>query len=199
MASASPLPGTSRCTVVAVLDARVGKADHELLDQTEHALKAIDDRWPDAWLETPSCSDNGTVVQAVLKSPELAFDFAVAINLAIWPRRFRFHATSTGHESARQQLGSHKLPFTINLIGLNKVDAQVIEATARLHATVMRDWKPSRAKAAVAMRLSANQNEAAARLNIRQQSVSEALRAGHAKELVACEDAIRERLGTLGS
>jgi hypothetical protein len=188
---------TDRCVVVAELITLRDSDTQVLAEQVDRAVHELIEGWPALWLETPRRTENTLGVTAVLPSCSRAFDFAVALNLAVWPQRFRVHANNDTRASAQQALATSKVAFSVNLLGLSATDARVIETTAQLHAAMMRDWKPSRAKAAKIMRRAKNQNEAAERLGIRQQSVSEALRAGHAKELVACESAIRARLETL--
>lgn len=137
-------------------------------------------------------------IAAVLARPCHAFDFAVALHLALWPTRFKVIASSANRAVAKKQLHESKFDFQVHMDGLDEVEELLIQSTAQLHAVIMKEWKPSRAKAAQAMRQCRNQFEAAQLLGIRQQSVSEALRAGHAKELSACETAIRARLNALG-
>lgn len=187
----------ARCVVVAELITLRDSDCIALGLEIERAVASLTDQWPSTWLEAPCQAENALRISAVLPSCSRAFDFAVTLNLVVWPQRFRVHANNTTRADAQQALATSKVAFSVDLHGLSATDARVIETTAQLHAAMMRDWKPSRAKAAKAMRAAKNQNEAAAQLGIRQQSVSEALRAGHAKELVACESAIRARLETL--
>jgi hypothetical protein len=185
------------CVVVAELIPSHGKDCMALAREVARACTSLKEQWPGTWLEAPCQSESGLGISAVLPTCSRAFDFAVALNLAAWPQRFRVHANHTTRELAHKALANSKAAFSVDLQGLQPTQARVIETATQLHAAMMHDWKPSRAKAAKAMRAANNQNEAAARLGIRQQSVSEALRAGHAKELVACESAIRAQLETL--
>jgi hypothetical protein len=189
----------ARCTLLAevIPTKRVSSlAGAQEIDQT---LSAISDRWRGQWLEQPARLEEEPLrIAAVLSRPCHAFDFAVALHLALWPLRFKIMATSANRATAKKQLQSSKADFQIHMDGLDEVDELLIQSTAQLHAVIMKEWKPSRAKAAQAMRSCKNQLEVAELLGIRQQSVSEALRAGHAKELEACETAIRARLNALG-
>ncbi|MCP4093386.1 MAG: hypothetical protein GY747_08050 [Planctomycetes bacterium] len=189
----------ARCTLLA--EALPSKQVDQLADvqHIDATLKALSDRWRGQWLEEPGRLEGEPLrITAVLARPCHAFDFAVALHLALWPLRFKLVASSANRAGANKQLQSSKFDFQIHMDGLNEVDELLIQSTAQLHAVIMKEWKPSRAKAAQAMCQCQNQFEAAELLGIRQQSVSEALRAGHAKELDTCETAIRARLNALG-
>lgn len=187
----------AHCVVVAELITLRDSDTQILTELIDSAVTQVIRALPELWVEKPRRAENPFSVNAVLKTCDRAFDFAVALNLAVWPQRFRVHANHTTHADAHRALAASRTAFSVALQGLSTTDSRVMETTAQLHAAIMRDWKPSRAKAAMAMRTAKNQNEAAAQLGIRQQSVSEALHAGHATELVACERAIRARLETL--
>lgn len=167
----------------------------EDLDAT---LALLRKRWDGHWIENPMCHQGAPLfISAILRKPQFAFDFAVALQLERWPQRFKVVATDASRGEAKELLLQSKASFTLQFDGLSRSESDVVQSAAQLHAAMMQDWKPSRAKAASAMRHCDNQLQAAARLGIRQQSVSEALRAGHFKQMVACEDAIRARLNTL--
>lgn len=189
----------ARCTLLA--EVIPTKRTHSLVNaqRVDDCLEAICNRWRGQWLEEPMRLEGEPLrIAAVLSRPCHAFDFAVDLHLALWPMRFKVIATSTNRATAKKQLQISKADFQVHLDGLNEVDELLIQSTAQLHAVIMKEWKPSRAKAAQARRRCQNQFEVAELLGIRQQSVSEALRAGHAKELSSCETAIRARLNALG-
>ena len=162
-------------------------------------LKDLATRWEESWIKQPAFIQNSDEISAVLGSPRHAFDFAVAINLAAWPLRYQVNVTSTGIERTHGAvLGkAPKQLFTLRLHGFPLAMQKLIESSAQLHANIMRDWKPSRAAASTMIRKVETQQRAAAALGIRQQSISDALSAAHAKDLVALEDAVRNCLTTL--
>ena len=181
------------------------------------ALEDLALRWPDAWIAPPTTTRGVDEISAVMESPRHAFDFAVGLNLFIWPARFRM-AIASGHlnlaptstnagdshsqafhlaSTALRRAEKSRLLFAVQLSELPMATWKLIESSARLHSNIMHDWKPSRAAAAAAVRKTATQQAAAESLGIRQQSVSEALRAAHAKDLVSLEDAIRTCLTIL--
>lgn len=153
-------------------------------------------------------------VSGLLLRLDHAFDFVAILNLKIWPAKFRV-AIASGEIDVGQSsnyapdmdgsafhLAAQTLQRTENqglLFGM-QIDwiptpmTTLIEAAARLHADIMEDWKPSRAQATHAIRRVHTQQAAAEALGIRQQSISEALKAAHAKHLFAMEDSIREYL-----
>jgi len=162
-------------------------------------LKDLATRWEESWIKQPAFIQGSDEISAVLRSPRHAFDFAVAMNLAAWPLRYQVRVTSTGIEMMQGAVpgkGSKKL-FTLRLHGFPVALQELIESSAQLHANIMRDWKPSRAAASSMIRKAETQQRAATALGIRQQSVSDALSAAHAKDLVALEDAVRNCLTTL--
>jgi|FLOH01.1.fsa_nt_gi hypothetical protein len=189
----------SGCIVVAELLTSKNQNFSALAERIDHTLANLDAAWANNFLEAPRRVENRLQIGARLLAASKAFDFAVALQLALWPLRLRVYATNAGQTDIDQTFGKSTAAFRGDFSGLSSAQAKMIEATAQLHAAILRDWKPSRAKAALAMRTAKNQNEAAADLGIRQQSVSEALRAGHARELIACENAIRACLEELES
>lgn len=135
-----------------------------------------------------------------LPSAAPAFDLHAACNLALWPCPVRTILASASPEranKARAHRRRRRWPFLLELDGFAAPVAALAESAARLHAAILADWKPSRAKAAATMRTVTTQQDAADALGIRQQSVSDALRAAHAKDLVALEDSVREVLRAL--
>ncbi|MHC4822745.1 MAG: hypothetical protein ACYTEP_01865 [Planctomycetota bacterium] len=169
----------------------------ELIAGTQALLAQAADRWRNEWLQVPEWSANGNRIQAFLRRPHHAFDFAVALQLEAWPARMRVTiTTSRDMDAVRKSAAKRRLLFAIRLPGLDANTTALIEASARLHADILQDWKPSRAAAAKTMRTAATQSQAAERLGIRQQSVSEAMRAAHAKHLVAFEETVRGCLST---
>lgn len=161
-------------------------------------LKELSLQWKESWIEQPAFIQNSDQIAAVLRSPRHAFDFSVAINLAAWPLQYQVSVGSMDMKMAHvsKLRKTPKQLFTMQLRGFPLALQELIESSARLHADIMYDWKPSRAAAATTMRKTETQHAAAEALGIRQQSVSEALRAAHAKDLVSLEDAIRTCLTT---
>lgn len=174
-----------------------GSQPLEFLSKTRGFLERAAELWRADWLEPPAWSADGTNIQAGLRRPQHAFDFTVALQLEVWPSRCRVVvANRAGIAQALQSATRRKLLFAISLPGLDARTTALIEAAACLHADILRDWKPSRAAAAKMMRVVATQNQAAEQLGIRQQSVSEAMRAAHAKHLLAFEETVRGCLST---
>jgi hypothetical protein len=164
----------------------------------ETILAGLHGDWSESWQIPLRYSADSGSFRGRLKHAAAAFDCAVTLNLALWPQQVRVVTSDEGAEDALRLLATTKTAFSIRLAELTPGEIDVIEAAAEMHAAMMRDWKPSRAKAVKMSRLVKTQGQAAERLGIRQQSVSEALRAGHAKQLAACEAAIRKRLEELG-
>lgn len=155
------------------------------------------------WAEPPRWSEQGDVLQGNLHDLQRAFDLHVALNHQAWPTPVQtvvVRGDSARTQAAWQRGLSTGLPFTLDLghapspgsmeAGLQRL----VEQAAVLHAAIMADWKTSRAKAAIAMRKVATQREAADLLGIRQQSISDALRAAHATRLLTFEGAVRDAL-----
>jgi len=173
-----------------VLGPRVAAADGTPPPSWEQLLGRLAEEWP--WREEPlALAAEGERFAGSLTELACAFDFAVALNLRLWPQRARIGIGKGALARARQQ----KLPFALEL-GEEAPLATVhlLEQAARLHAAQMQRWKPSRAAAVRAIRKTPRQQDAAALLDVRQQSISTALRAAMAKELAALEQAIRGQL-----
>jgi len=165
-------------------------------------VKELTDRWPTTWLADPSLSQNDQRVSAALHTPRHAFDFLVALNLALWPAQCRLAIASgaLGNKDGQafqravaclDRAQKEGLLFAIHLPALPETLQNLLESSVRLHANIMQDWKPSRQAASSTIRKVRTQQDAAASLGIRQQSISEALRAAHAKHLESLEDAVR--------
>jgi len=129
------------------------------------------------------------------------FDFVVHLHIQHWPSRFCAALCRTPNPpSSRPALDllvraqKQQLPFALSLPTLDYATSQMLERAACLHITFIKEWKPSRAAAVAAMRQCQTQAEAAAKLGIRQQSISEALRAAHHRKLLQFEKAVRQRL-----
>lgn len=180
----------------------------------EEVLQDLASRWPNQWAANPVTTKGMDEVSGLLLRLDHAFDFIAILNLKIWPAKFRVAIASgeidVGRESSYapdmdgsafhlaaqtlQRAEKQKLLFALHVDWIPAPISALIEAAARLHADIMEDWKPSRAQAANTMRRVHTQQAAAEALGIRQQSVSEALKAAHAKHLFAMEDSIREYL-----
>jgi len=156
------------------------------------AIQDLEKRWPDLWVTPLATHAHGEVV-GVMTTPRYAFDLWVGLSFALWPTPWMAHLSThpAGLPEKEEAIFSLKLPM------LSDAAEGLILASARLYADLLKDWKPSRAAAAVMIRKANTQKDAAATLGIRQQSVSEALRAAHAKDLVSHEDAMRTYLATL--
>ncbi|MFK5956842.1 MAG: hypothetical protein QM477_10400 [Planctomycetota bacterium] len=174
----------------------------DLVPKMAACVKELTERWPTTWLLDPSLSHKDQRISAALHTPRHAFDFLVALNLALWPAQCRLAIASGAlgkHEGQAFQRAltclnraqKEGLLFAIHLPSLPKTSQTLLESSVRLHADIMQDWKPSRQAASSTIRKVRTQQDAAASLGIRQQSISEALRAAHAKHLESLEDAVR--------
>jgi hypothetical protein len=155
-------------------------------------------------------------LSALMTRPDRAFDVAVALNLAIWPHRFRFSLASgtvdVGLETARapamdgsafhrasdglRRAKQFDLPFAVVAPELPAEVSRLVEELARLHGILMADWTRSRARTVAAFRGLGSQKRVAGELGVTQQSVSEALRRARNGEMLAAEEAIRTWLRT---
>lgn len=159
----------------------------------DHLLHQLGAEWD--WHEEPlAVAAEGERFAGTLKHLADAFDCAVALNLRLWPQRARVGIGKGALARARKQ----RLPFALELgEGYAPSAIHLVEQAARLHAAQMKRWKPSRLAAVRAIRKAPRQRDAAALLQVRQQSISTALRAALAKELTGLEGAIRQQLATM--
>ena len=159
----------------------------------DHLLHQLGLKWE--WREAPlAVAAEGERFAGSLLHLADAFDFTVTLNLRLWPQRARVGIGKGALARARKQ----KLPFALELgDGFSPASIHLMEQAARLHAAQMGRWKPSRWAAVRAIRKAPRQRDAAALLQVRQQSVSTALRAALAKEMSGLEQAIRQQLVAL--
>lgn len=181
--------------IITFLAAPIDGASSE--EQEQMLATANRSEFREVWDAPPTWCPRSHGLTAPLRLPHRSFDVYVALCLRMWPTPIRV-GIATGevhHALAAMQRGlMHDLPFTLTVDGATAAQTDLVEKAAVLYAAIMADWKPSRAKAVAMMREVATQQEAAACLGIRQQSVSDALRAAHAKQLLNFELAVRDAL-----
>ncbi|MBP7149453.1 MAG: hypothetical protein KBD01_18145 [Acidobacteria bacterium] len=181
----------------------------------EKVLRALGRTFAEDWLAPLVTTRGLDEVSGLLRRPDHAFDVAVALNLELWPRRFRvalahgaidvapgsgdasamdgpaFHAAADALERARRD----DLALAVALPGLAPEAAALVEALARMHHAVVSGWSPRMAAVVAAYRRHGTQAKVADALGITQQAVSKALRSARWPELVAAESALRAWLG----
>ncbi|MBC8328703.1 MAG: hypothetical protein ISR76_00730 [Planctomycetes bacterium] len=188
------MAGVSTVLVAELAEARTRPRRDRLASQVEEALVQVHERWPEEWIARPVTRPGPGGVCGVLRRPLHAFDVCVALNEAVWPRRFQAAVVTGSLSRAVGTLARGRrdgLPCAFDLAHLDRRGQDLLEAMARLHGAVLRSWKPSRFRAVTAMRRAATQREAAAALGVTQQSISEALRAAQFAEMASAEAALR--------
>ncbi|MGK2940242.1 MAG: SatD family protein [Immundisolibacter sp.] len=165
-------------------------------------------------------------LSGVLRRPQMAFDLMHAVNLVVWPQRFRF-ALAAGtidvglasnvagdmdgpafHRAADAlaRVRRERLAAGFDLPGVNATQTRMAEALAGLHQTIMENWSPATAVAVAAYEQpsgqagaqTGTQAQTAHRLGISQQAVSAALRRARVAELAVARDALRRWLHEVG-
>jgi predicted DNA-binding protein (UPF0251 family) len=191
-------------------------ADREAFEARAKATLAdLATAWPDAgWVAGPILTRGIDEVAAVLARPRRAFDFAVGLNLAVWPQRFRFALASgtidigleagnvadmggTAFHHAADAIARarrDRQPFALALEDCPEATAGLVEAAAALHQAIVVRWTEREAATVRAYRQAGSQAAAAERLGVSQQAVSDAMRRAVASDLARAEDAIRHWL-----
>lgn len=183
----------------------------------EKTLSEMGRRFAASWMAPPVTARGIDEVSAAMSTPTAVFDFLVALNLAVWPQRFRMglgigivdvglegdaadldgpgfhHAAEAVRRAAREGI-----PFAIEGGARGRDQTGVVEAAALLHGRVMGGWHPAMHAAVVAYRDLQTQAKAARRLRLTQQAVSQALDRAQHDDLTRTEDAVRLWLAGLG-
>lgn len=184
--------------------------------EIERALETVNARfeWEAGMVTTRGLDE----VSGVLASPDQTFDVLVALNLELWPNRFRFAlgageidvAVGSGdaaamdgsafHRAAEAMVRARKdgLPFAMSMAGLSKVDRALLESAALLHADIMEMWTTRVYDFIWSYLREGKQRLVAEEFGTTQQAVSDALGRGRLRELRATEKAIREWLEAYG-
>ncbi len=165
-------------------------------------------------------------LSGVLHCPQAAFDVMHAVNLVVWPQRFRF-ALAAGtldvglastvaadmdgpafHRAADTlaRVRRERLAVGFDLPGIGAAQMRMAEALAGLHQAIVEHWTTAIAATVAAYEQpcgkvdaqAATQAQAARRLGISQQAVSAALRRARVAELVVARDALRQWLRDVG-
>ncbi len=143
----------------------------------------------------------------VLNSSESAFDIAVAISEAAWPTRVRFALIAAppggaaGQDDAIrekairiQSKANKKVQFHFELSDKGAADIGVASTLCKLHSTLMAEWTEAQSVAVRTYRQHGKQADAAAKLGVSQQAVSQMLLGARFRELAEAEKAMREWL-----
>lgn len=177
----------------------------------EKTLRELKGRFGTSWLAPPVTARGIDELSGAMTGAAAAFDFLVALNLAVWPERFRMGigvgTIDVGLESgdaadldgtafhnaaeAVRRAGRDGIPLALHGEGVTAREAGVIEALALLHARVLQGWHGATHAAAVAYRERGTQTSAAAQLKLTQQAISQALERGQHEDLTLAEDAVR--------
>ena len=185
----------------------------------EATLRHLKTRFAKSWLAPPVTARGIDELSAAMRRPDAVFDFLVAMNLAVWPQRFRMGlgigtldvGLASGdaadldgpafHNAAEavRRAGRDGIPFAAHGDGLIARDVGVVEAAALLHGRVLQGWHDATHAAVVAYRETGTQVKAAARLKLTQQAVSQALDRAQHDDLTLTEHAVRLWLVGLGT
>ena len=176
----------------------------EASSEFQEAANSLKGRFP-GLLAAPIQIGEATF-SAVLTDATQGFDFATALAEAVWPMQLRVAMLTVGHQvgaAADSQAHSRSLallgeairdraPFRFLVSGRKEMEVQLAEAAALLHSTLMHEWTQTRAEAVRAYRSLGRQRDAAQKLGITQQAVSQMLRGARLKEMSGLENAMRD-------
>ena len=203
------------------------RRDHQrpaLAQKIEHALRSANERFAADWIASLETTRGLDKDSSVLRTPTHAFDVVMAVNLHVWPARFRFalargsvdvgsrgdpasdfdgpafHRAADSLDRARTE----RKPLAIDIRGGDKSIVHLAEATAQLHHAIVADWTPRACEVVRLARKSTEhsqgltQQDIAAKLGITQPAVSKMLTQAHHAELLASEAQLRDALEYLG-
>lgn len=195
---------TSGPRIAVAASPRNSRQNLEASSKFQEAANSLRERFPDL-LATPLQIGEATF-SAVLTDATQGFDFATALAEAVWPMQLRVAMITVGHQvgaaadtqahsRALALLGEairHRATFRFQVSGRKEMEIHLAEAAALLHSTLMAEWTQTRAEAVRAYRALGRQRDAAQKLGITQQAVSQMLRGARLKEMGALETAMRE-------
>jgi len=200
-----------------LIESRRAPARRELAVKVEVALAGLRERFAGAW-RAPMVTTRGLdEASSVLADPSVALDVAFAVNLELWPQRFRFALGAggidvrlgTGDAAAMDGAAFHHAAaglariektggvFAVEGAGIERVSGAVVEAAAHLVGTLMSGWTETEAHAVRAYRDAGTQAGAAERLGVSQPTVSAALKRAHHSEIELALGAVRGWLVSL--
>ncbi|HYC77902.1 MAG TPA: helix-turn-helix domain-containing protein [Planctomycetota bacterium] len=214
----SPRPSYVLVADLAASRVATGRAG---LSRTIEATLRRAARDANAWSAPPVTVKGLDEISAIVRRPGRVFDFAVALNLAVWPRRFRFALAAgevdvapSGRDAgaadgeafhraadALERAKAADAPFVVAAPGLAGDRATLIEALARLHGVLLADVPAGATPVLRALRAApdATQARLARDLGMTQQAVSAALGRARASDLDLAEAALRAALTALPS
>ena len=156
--------------------------------QIDRTLRGLAKAYPGegVWLAPPMTTRGIDEISGVMRGPRRGFDVAVALNVAIWPQRFRVALAAgtidvgldTGDASemdgqafhraaaALQHARDHEIGFAVALPGQPTEVCRLVEALAGLHEAIVAGWTPRSAQVVVAYRRHGNQSAAARQLGV---------------------------------
>lgn len=184
-----------------------------LAERIEQVLTAVNDAHRDEWIAPLESTRGIDEVSAVLRRRKHAFDIIAAVNLALWPQRFRFALADGpldvtgpsasdmdgpafhGAADALARARDEHLTLAVAFEGTTVAQQRMAESTAELHQTLVAGWTEQIATTIRFRRppgrAQRTQAEVAAMLGNTQQAVSDSLRRGHLRALIRAEDTLR--------
>jgi hypothetical protein len=189
---------------------RVGDRPGFAEDLSTH-LRALNDQFGGAGTELwrPLTATKGIdEVATILSSPDLGFNLAYLLNLAVWPQRFRWglgageiDVNANSEEISEMDGPAFHLAaevlrkaeetgylFNLEIPGMNGSVQQLVREAADVVFSIMAGWTSAQARAVKKFIESGSQAETARLLNVSPQAVSQALdRSGY------------DRIGKLGA
>jgi hypothetical protein len=212
------MPDPERFAIVAdLVESRLAEDRSEAAQRIRAAMRAIGRNFRTDFLAPPVHTKGIDEFSAVLARPDHLFDVAVAVNLEVWPMRFRFGVgggtIDVGARSkdasamdgpafhraadALHRANEDRLAFALELPGRDPAQVAVIEALGAAHKAISADWTQSAARVVTTYRRRHTQVATARMLGVSQQFVSKELERAHYRTLEQIESAAREWFSSL--
>ena len=169
---------------------------------SDEQLKAISEDFKSSLAGQVAVNESGIAI-FVLTDSAKSFDLAVALQETMWPEQLNISIVSNGPEEAAriQDHAARGLRsigkrgnFNFQVQGKSKSETLLAQETANLHATIIKEWTPTRAEAVRQYRKRKRQVDVANQMGVSQQAISQMLTGARYKRLAMAETVLRDWL-----